>query len=113
MTHSYLPHTHEAVVAVIEQGAEIRGSTIRGPVAIGADTVVVDSFVGPYSAIGANCHVEGSEIEHSVVMNDSIVTGIPRLEDSLIGREAVVSRSRRRPRALRLMVGDHCQVDVE
>ncbi|MEJ7720804.1 MAG: hypothetical protein WKF58_10310 [Ilumatobacteraceae bacterium] len=46
-------------------------------------------------------------------MNDSIVTGIARLEDSLIGREAVVSRSRRRPRALRLMVGDHCQIDVE
>jgi glucose-1-phosphate thymidylyltransferase len=98
---------------VIEQGAQIRSSTIRGPVAIGADTVIADSFVGPYSAIGANCKVEGSEIEHSVVMNDSIVTGIARLEDSLIGREAVVSRSRRRPRALRLMVGDHCQVDVE
>ena len=98
---------------VIEQGAQIRSSTIRGPVAIGADTVIADSFVGPYSAIGANCKVEGSEIEHSVVMNDSIVTGIARLEDSLIGREAVVSRSRRRPRALRLMVGDHCQIDVE
>ena len=38
---------------------------------------------------------------------------IPRLEDSLIGREAVVSRSHSRPRALRLMVGDHCQIDVE
>jgi hypothetical protein len=31
----------------------------------------------------------------------------------LIGREAVVTRSRRRPRALRLMVGDHCEIDVE
>ena len=38
---------------------------------------------------------------------------IPRLEDSLIGREAVVTRSHIRPRALRLMVGDHCQIDVE
>ena len=38
---------------------------------------------------------------------------IARLEDSLIGREAVVQRTRIRPRALRLMIGDHCQIDVE
>ena len=38
---------------------------------------------------------------------------IPRLEDSLIGREAVIDRTSSRPRALRLMVGDHCQIDVE
>ncbi|MFM1752946.1 MAG: hypothetical protein RL119_1908, partial [Actinomycetota bacterium] len=36
-----------------------------------------------------------------------------RLEDSLIGREAEVTRSQKRPRALRLMVGDHCQIDTE
>jgi glucose-1-phosphate thymidylyltransferase len=46
-------------------------------------------------------------------MEDSRVIDIPRLEDSLIGREAAVTRSHSRPRALRLMVGDHCQVDVE
>ena len=88
-------------------------STIRGPVAIGAGTRVVDSFIGPFSAVGANCEVVNSEIEHSVVMDDSQVLDIPRLEDSLIGREAVVRRSQSRPRALRLMVGDHCQIDVE
>jgi glucose-1-phosphate thymidylyltransferase len=57
--------------------------------------------------------VRNSEIEHSVVMSDSRVDDIPRLEDSLIGKDVVVSRSQARPRALRLMVGDHCQIDVE
>ncbi len=98
---------------VVEAGAEIVNSTIRGPVAIGRGTRVVDSFIGPFSAIGAGCRIVHSEIEHSVVMDDSEVVDIPRLEDSLIGREAVVTRSQRRPRALRLMVGDHCQIDVE
>ena len=64
-------------------------------------------------AIGAGCEIVNSEIEHSVVMDDSKVLDIPRLEDSLIGREAVVRRTQQRPRALRLMVGDHCQIDVE
>ena len=81
----------------IEQGAEVTNSTIRGPVAIGAGTRVVDSFIGPFSAVGANCEVVNSEIEHSVVMDDSQVLDIPRLEDSLIGREAIVRRSQSRP----------------
>lgn len=98
---------------VIAAGAEIVNSTIRGPVTIGAGTRVVDSFIGPFSAIGDHCEVVNSEIEHSVVMNDSRILQIPRLEDSLIGREAVIERTNRRPRALRLMIGDHCQVDVE
>ena len=98
---------------VVEAGAEIVNSTIRGPAAIGAGTRVVDSFIGPFTAIGAGCEIRHSEIEHSVVMDRSVITDIPRLEDSLIGRETVVSRSKQRPRALRLMLGDHCQIDVE
>ena len=98
---------------LVDHGAEITNSTLRGPVAIGPGTRIVDSFIGPFSAVGANCEVVNSEIEHSVVMDDSQVLDIPRLEDSLIGREAIVRRSQSRPRALRLMVGDHCQIDVE
>jgi glucose-1-phosphate thymidylyltransferase len=47
------------------------------------------------------------------VMDDSSIVDIARLEDSLIGSDAIVTRSQRKPRALRLMVGDHCQIDVE
>jgi glucose-1-phosphate thymidylyltransferase len=97
----------------VAAGAEIIGSTIRGPVTIGPGSRIVNSFVGPFSAIGARCEVVNSEIEHSVVMEGSRIVDIPRLEDSLIGREAVVTRTQQRPRAVRLMVGDHCQIDVE
>ena len=98
---------------VIGEGARIVRSTIRGPVAIGADTDVTDSFIGPFSAIGARCVISASEIEHSVVMNDSQIVDIARLEDSLIGSHAHIARTKAKPRALRLMIGDHCQVDVE
>jgi glucose-1-phosphate thymidylyltransferase len=98
---------------VVAEGAEVVNSTIRGPVAIGSGTRIVDSFIGPFSAIGDDCEVVNSEVEHSVVMAGSRILDIARLEDSLIGREATVSRTKVRPRALRLMVGDHCQIDVE
>ncbi len=98
---------------VVEAGATVVNSTLRGPIVIGAGARVVDSFIGPFSAIAADCEIVNSEVEHSVVMERSRILDIPRLEDSLIGREAVVSRTQRRPRALRLMVGDHCQIDAE
>ena len=98
---------------IVGQGAEIINSTIRGPVAIGAGTRVEDSFIGPFSAVGSRCVVHHSEVEHSVIMDDSSIVDIARLEDSLIGSNALVQRSRQKPRALRLMVGDHCQIDVE
>lgn len=97
----------------VAAGATVVNSVIRGPVAIGEGARVVDSFIGPFSAIGNGCVVERSEVEHSVVMDNSSILDIARLEDSLIGSNAVVSRSKQKPRALRLMVGDHCQIDVE
>ncbi len=98
---------------VVEDGATILRSTVRGPAIIGRGASIVDSFIGPFSAVGDGCYVEHSEIEHSVVMEGSRVVGIPRLEDSLIGRDVVVQRTETKPRATRLMVGDHCQIDIE
>ena len=98
---------------IVEAGASVINSTIRGPVAIAAGARIENSFIGPFSAIGPDCQIVNSEVEHSVIMQGSTVTDIARLEDSLIGKEAVVLRSQLRPRALRLMVGDHCQIDVE
>ena len=98
---------------VVEAGAVIRNSTLRGPLVIGSGATITDSFIGPYSAIGNGCEVVHSEIEHSVIMERSRIIDIPRLEDSLIGKEAEVVRSGRKPRALRLMIGDHCQIDTE
>ncbi len=98
---------------IVEAGAVVINSTIRGPVAIGAGARIVDSFIGPFSAIGNDCVITNSEVEHSVIMARSTITDIPRLEDSLIGKEAVVARTQKRPRAARLMIGDHCQIDVE
>ena len=98
---------------VLEQGAQVVRSHIRGPAVVGEGTTITDSFVGPFSAIGRRCVIDRSEIEHSVILDDCRVIGAGRLEDSLLGHHAEVTRSNRRPRATRLMVGDHSQVDLE
>jgi glucose-1-phosphate thymidylyltransferase len=97
---------------VVEGGAQVVRSHIRGPAIIGRNTRVVDSYIGPYTAVAADCEVLHSEIEHTVVCERSRVDGVPRMIDSLIGRDVEVYRTGRRPRAVRMMVGDHSQVDL-
>jgi glucose-1-phosphate thymidylyltransferase len=98
---------------VIERGATVIGSTIRGPVIVGAGTRIVDAYVGPFTSIGPNCELTGCEIEHSVVLERSAIRHVARrIADSLIGREVVVEHSPLKPQVVRLMVGDHSVVDI-
>jgi glucose-1-phosphate thymidylyltransferase len=97
---------------VIEAGAEVVGSTVRGPAVIGAGTRIVDSFVGSFTSIAADCVVERSELEYSVLLEGCQVRDIPRMEGSLLGREVQLGRTARRPSAHRFMLGDHSQVEI-
>jgi glucose-1-phosphate thymidylyltransferase len=97
---------------VIGEGAVITGSTVRGPAVIGPCSKVVNSYIGPFTSVDRDCEVLDSEVEHSIVLAGSRIENVPRLIDSLIGRDVVVTRTTRRPRATRLMVGDHCEVDL-
>ena len=98
---------------VIQAGAMIKRSRVRGPTIVGADTVLEDSYVGPFTSIGANCTIRDSEIDHSVVLDRARILGVAGIADSLIGRDVEVTRSGQRPRALRLMLGDHSKIDLE
>jgi glucose-1-phosphate thymidylyltransferase len=97
---------------VVQPGAEVVRSTIRGPAIIGEGTRVVDSFVGPFTSIYYGCEILRSEIEHSIVLEQSRIVDMARIEDSLIGKQVEVTRSRSRPQAHRLMLGDHSRVDL-
>lgn len=93
-------------------GAQVKASTIRGPVVIGEGTVIEDSFIGPYSSIGRGCTIKEAAIEHSVILDGTSIMDIERIEDSVIGRNARVSRENRRSQALRLMIGDDAEVNL-
>ena len=97
---------------VVEPGAVIERSTVRGPAIIGRDSVVRDSYVGPFTSIYFGCLLEDTEIEHSIVLEESTIRGVGRIEDSLIGKQVEVVPSSALPRAHRLMLGDHSRVSI-
>ncbi|MBI2873257.1 MAG: glucose-1-phosphate thymidylyltransferase [Chloroflexi bacterium] len=91
--------------------ARVLRSVVRGPAIIGAEAVIEDAFVGPYTSIGARCRIQQSEIENSVLMEESSITGVARrITDSLIGRHVTVTGNSSRPQAHRLTLGDHSYV---
>ncbi len=98
---------------VIEKGAEVINSVIRGPAIIGNNTKIINSFVGPFTSIEHDVRIEDSEIEHSIVLEDSVIKGIEgRIEDSLIGKNVEVSTSPLKPKAHRFMLGDSSKVGI-
>ena len=95
----------------IHPTAVIERSTIRGPAVIGPRAVLQDTFVGPYSAVGAEVRLEGAELEHSIVLDHAVIRHIGhRLEDSLVGSGATVTRDFAFPSGLRLRVGRRAEV---
>jgi glucose-1-phosphate thymidylyltransferase len=98
---------------VIEAGARLERSTVRGPTIIGAGARIIDAYVGPYTAIGENCVVEQSEIEHSILLAGCAVRKLDRrMESSLLGRNVRVDHERRSPRTYRFMVGDNSEITI-
>ena len=72
---------------ILEAGAQVENSLLRGPVIIGRETRVVDSEVGPHTSIDHGCLIEGSRIAKSVVMENTVIEDVGvRIEESLIGR---------------------------
>ena len=97
---------------VIEPGAVVEGSVLRGPVVVGADTKIVDSYLGPFTSIGDGCTLEDAEIEYSIVMSSSRVRGVARIEASLIGKGVEVAPAPQTPRTHQLVIGDHSTVRI-
>ncbi len=98
---------------VVEEGAEVVESVIRGPCIIGRGSKIVKSYIGPFTSIYHNVLVEESEIEHSIVLENSVIRRIPgRIEDSLIGKNVEITHHRNRPKSFRFVVGDNSKVGL-
>jgi glucose-1-phosphate thymidylyltransferase len=96
----------------VSKGASIVRSTLRGPIVVGENARLVDAKIGPFTSLGNDVVVERSTIDHSVIMNGSRIVDIPRLEDSLVGKNVIVHPGATRHGALSLMVGDDCVVEL-
>jgi len=98
---------------VIEAGARLQRSAVRGPAIIGARAQLTDCYIGPYTAVGEDCVIENAEVEHSILLSGSAVRDLAgRMESSLLGRNVKIGRDHRQPRAYRFLVGDNSEIGI-
>ena len=97
---------------VVEEGARLVRTVVRGPAIIGRGVHLEDVFIGPFTSIAADCRLTRCEVEYSVLMERCTVRDVGRLEGSLLGRDVSIVRTERRPAAHRLLLGDHAEVEV-
>ncbi|MBU0952461.1 MAG: glucose-1-phosphate thymidylyltransferase [Elusimicrobia bacterium] len=97
---------------VLEKGSEVVNSIIRGPAIIGENTKIVNSYIGPFSSVYFNCEIKNSEIEHTIILENSVISDVARIEDSLIGQNVRIVKSGKKPQAYRIMVGDSSCIEL-
>ena len=98
---------------VLEAGATLTRSVVRGPAVIGAGAKIEDAYIGPYTSIGDDVRVIRSEVEHSIILAGSLVEDLgTRMEASLLGRNVKVTRSEGVKRTVSFLVGDNSEIET-
>lgn len=97
----------------IGPGSKVVNSTVRGPVTIGSNCHLENCFIGPYSSVADGVTLIDADLEHSVILQGAKVEGIhQRIVDSVIGQRAHLKVAPQRPKALRFLIGDDCQIEL-
>jgi glucose-1-phosphate thymidylyltransferase len=98
---------------VIERGARLERSTVRGPAIVGAGSRITDAYIGPYTAVGDDVTITDAELEYSIVLSGASIRDLEyRIEASLIGRNVSVGRGPSLPKAYRFVVGDNSEISI-
>ena len=93
-------------------GSNVNKSIIRGPVVIGNNVQINNSFIGPFTSIGDGCQIAFSVMEHCVLLENTRIDHVDRLEDSIVGKNSSVIKGSGNHHAFRLMIGDDSEVLV-
>ncbi len=98
---------------VIEAGTKIVNSKIRGPVVIGRNCIIENSYIGPFTSIGHGTQIRNSEVEYSIVLDECKILSVGiRIEGSILGNDVEIVEANGKPRVHRFMIGDQSRIEV-
>ena len=98
---------------LIGDGSQIINSVVRGPVIIGRNVTVRNSYIGPYTSLGDNVVVEDAELDASIIMKDCTIRRISgRIDSSLIADNSTVTAANGGPAVHRLILAENSYVQM-
>lgn len=97
----------------VGKNCRIENCQLRGPIIIGDNSVIRDSFIGPFTAIGEGCEIKESHVENSVLMPKVKVLGVKQpIDTSLIGTESEIKSCDGPTSHHRFFVGEKCVLEI-
>ena len=98
---------------ILGKGVRIVNSNVRGPAIIGDNTVIENSYIGPFTSIHNDCFVRSSEVEFSIILANCRIQDVGvRIEGSLIGYDSAVVRASDKPKTHRFVTGDQSEIEL-
>jgi glucose-1-phosphate thymidylyltransferase len=121
-----LEEINSKIDGLIDSSVEIQGkveiganskilgnSVLRGPISIAQGATIRDSYIGPFTSIGNRAEIYNSEIESSLIMDESYVSLPSRIVNSLIGRNSsIVSSKNKKPSGNKIIVGENSKIEL-
>ena len=99
---------------VLGNGTIVDGrSLIRGPVIVGENCVIRDSYIGPFTSVGNRVELYNAEVEQSLVFDDADIHVPSRIVDSIIGANAtIIPAHSTLPSGHKLLIGSNSLVEL-
>ncbi len=78
----------------IDSSSVISGNTvIHGPVVIGKQCLITNSYIGPYTSVGNGVELHNSNIQNSILYDSVSITTTNPISDSILGYKSIVNDS--------------------
>ena len=98
---------------IIGNNSQIINSKINGPAIIDNDTVIKDSFIGPYTTIGTNCKITSSKVEYSIIMEGCVIDCVDsNIKSSLLGKNVKIIGSNNKNSQSRFLLGEQSYIKL-
>jgi glucose-1-phosphate thymidylyltransferase len=95
------------------KGSQIIASHVRGPAIIGENTIIENSYIGPYTSIHNKTQVLNSEVEFSIIMENCRIENVGiRIESSILGSNVDILKAKGIPKTHRFILGTQSMVEL-
>lgn len=95
----------------LAEGVDVVNSTILGPVIIGKNAKIINSYVGPFTSLSEGVELDNSEVEYSVIMSNTHIKQTKcRMQNCLIGKDVQIYRSGEMPHVYEFILADDSRV---
>jgi len=96
----------------IKSSSVIENTQIQGPVSIAGECFIKDSFVGPFTSVGAKTRLEESSVERSIIMEHCHLSKVGHLVDSVLGKRVKIFGRGQQAKSTGLFLGDDTDVEL-